>query len=869
MFRPISTSALLLSFHLLSFGLTGQQAPEAPSDSWLVQFTERSFDLEPLRSAIVTGDSAEAQRLIREFEASAKTDQDDFRRAVEARGGKVRSHWWIINGCHVRASAAAATELATLPNVFRVEKDEFAKGTDNGKPLDHFNHGTELLYSIGLDGTSLNDSIIAILDSGLDENVAGIGRPHRAFYRDGDPSTTTPGGIGGSRIVLSQQFGVMPTDDAHGHGTRVGAIAAGANWGTPSATDGHAKGALIANYAIGDSIGPGGGIFALYSSMISAWQQVLVDRATHNIVVANLSFGGEQDPLHATQQALDSAARIGDILICVSAGNSGPSAFTGQQSCANGLAVASAFEDSHAILTESSRGPMVNDSQRTYPDITAVAMARVPNTDCEDVNDLFGGTSAASARVAGAAMTLRASVPSLQADETKAILLASSYDISERNPSMSVNAYGAGLMRQDQALITAATVTQHARDLITTPGTTLSLGIPTVQGQHYRVALAWMRGHFTSTNWSDLNLAVVNPFNQQTLVTSNSPRNLYEYCDFVAPPGGLVVIEVSAVTIENSMQEFAVAISAQPEFSPQRGWFTVGGAGCEGPVPNGVPTCAAVNDGAQEGQLIQLLYTARFEHAIELVAPPGGLNLTGFEIFTSSSGPATLQTAVYLDAGGQPQPTPVRTGTMLTDDPERWYRTEFGSPVNVPAGQSVWVGVSGWSKSKIVLDSSQQSETTRMFWRDRCAGSTAWGGSYLEFVGARALCSGTAVGEVPYHTVRGAPRIGEVATLDVERLEPLTNTIALIGFSDQVWTGGSLPFDISLLGGTGCLLHVDPIVTTNAVADPSGRASVTLPIPFDPAVPGWPIYTQYLILDFLGPRTLTSSNSGRTIVGRR
>lgn len=866
----VTTWLATLALFCGSTSAVGAQSTRVPPgpERWLVQLESRSFELAPLRRAFARGFREEAASMIAAFETLAAEDQAEFRERVEARGGRVLRHWWLVDACLVEAPAGVIDELRSDAFVVRIERDLLVEA-HGGNALDRFNHNADYGFSLGLDGESTS-AVIAIMDSGIDLDMAGVGRPHRAFYENGDPTNTTTGGIGGSRIVLTQQIGALPDDDAHGHGTRTAAIAAGAVWGTDDATDGHAPGARIANYSIADSIGAGGGVFALFSTMTSAWQQMVTDAATHEIVVANNSFGGQQDPTTTVQQALDTAAWVADILICVSAGNSGHLPRTGQQSAVNGLAVAGVTEDTHQVYDFSSRGPVVGDTSRTYPDIAAIAWGRTPIQDCETVDDLFGLTSSASPRVAGAAMVARAANPSLRADETKAIVLASSVALDDRNPGLDRNAFGVGLMRQDLAVQTALESGRHARDTIQVGGTrTLTFAAP--PGQTASVAIAWMRDQFGSTAWSDLALRVYDGVSLQTLATADSPRNLYEIVRFDGAPSGTAVAEVTANSIVGIQQEFAIGVAIQPNTTPpRRGTFRVHGAGCAGPVTNGPGACIQVNATADGSALVPVLddvpYTNRFGHAIEIIAPPSGMTLRGFELLTRSLGPATIETALYLDNGGQPNTTPTRTGSMTTDSVERWYRTQFGLPVVLAPNQRVYLGVEDWSKSTIRLSPAAAPQTARLHWRDRCAGA-AWGGSFWEHIGLRVLCDNVGAAEVPFHETVGDIEVMHGATMRCSRLPAGVSTVLLIGFDDTVWSGVPLPFETTMFGVPGCFLRLAPHIRVARTSDPFGVVEVQVHFGTGTGLLGVRALSQFVVLDPTSARPITFSNSGENLIG--
>ncbi|MEO0651942.1 MAG: S8 family serine peptidase, partial [Planctomycetota bacterium] len=159
----------------------------------------------------------------------------------------------------VRATRAQAARLAQLPGVIEVVADErrqpaLAEATAA--------HGLPSVHGMALGGTPVEGAgvTIAVLDSGIDLTIPEAGRPHAAFYPEGDPSIAGPG-IDGSRILSSEFFGLQgdcsglpsPGEDETGHGTRVTAIAAGADWNDqPSISDGAAPSANIRSYKVTD-----------------------------------------------------------------------------------------------------------------------------------------------------------------------------------------------------------------------------------------------------------------------------------------------------------------------------------------------------------------------------------------------------------------------------------------------------------------------------------------------------------------------------------------------------------------------------------------------------------------------------------------
>ena len=119
----------------------------------------------------------------------------------------------------------------------------------------------------GLDGTGIG---IAILDSGIDT-------AHTSFLNRSN----------GLRVVHNRDFtGEGRTDDPYGHGTHVASIAAGNGRISNAEYIGIAPNANIINLRVLNSRGTG-----TVSSILSALDWILTNRAVYNIRVANLSLG--------------------------------------------------------------------------------------------------------------------------------------------------------------------------------------------------------------------------------------------------------------------------------------------------------------------------------------------------------------------------------------------------------------------------------------------------------------------------------------------------------------------------------------------------------------------------------------------------
>jgi len=210
------------------------------------------------------------------------------------------------------------------------------------------------LWDAGLRGEGVR---IAIVDTGIDATHPDL--------RD--------------RIVAhSDHTGTAERDDV-GHGTHVAGIAAGA--GAVYRGVAPAASLVIAKVLSAE----GGTEDAVLAGMSWASGQ--------NVQVMNLSLGGPGSPTSPLGREVDALAAAG-ILVCVAAGNAGPSPRTISSPADARGALTVGATDKHGLVTAySSRGPVPGVRYRK-PDIVAVGGGVTPTATCAY------GTGIASARAA-------------------------------------------------------------------------------------------------------------------------------------------------------------------------------------------------------------------------------------------------------------------------------------------------------------------------------------------------------------------------------------------------------------------------------------------------------------------------------------
>ena len=293
---------------------------------------------------------------------------------VNALGGKVKDTWTVINGFSADLPVAAINALAKNPNVKAVSFDAEVKVNLNiaSQVVE-----SNLLWNEGYDGDGVT---IAVVDTGI--------YPHADF---------------GSRIVGFKDYvnGRTAAYDDHGHGTHCAGITAGAG----ATYKGMAPHAKLVGVKVLNSAGSGSN-----STIINGINWVVANKATYGIKVLSMSLGGTvtqsstTDPVCA---AVRSAWNAG-LVVCIAAGNSGPSASTiGTPGNEPLIITVGASDDKNTVSISddivasfSSRGPTSYDGW-TKPDLLAPGTNIISCKNASTGYVSMSGTSMATPLVAG------------------------------------------------------------------------------------------------------------------------------------------------------------------------------------------------------------------------------------------------------------------------------------------------------------------------------------------------------------------------------------------------------------------------------------------------------------------------------------
>ena len=239
-------------------------APGPDHAEGLARLAELRRELADSRASGVTTSRAAFDAQLADLRAGAAAARDGVTELVAARDLEVLGTTWLSPSLAVRhLDAATRAELLARPDVLAVDPIRWQLPAI-GTAVDAAHHDavTAWTYSVGGQSLTGHGVQIAVLDSGMDMETGSTGRPHKAFYANGDPLDHSGGGIDGSRVLTSVNYGgfwtPQPPEDFHGHGTRVASTIAAAKWSNGlDVADSVAHSAHLHNFKISDDSQPG------------------------------------------------------------------------------------------------------------------------------------------------------------------------------------------------------------------------------------------------------------------------------------------------------------------------------------------------------------------------------------------------------------------------------------------------------------------------------------------------------------------------------------------------------------------------------------------------------------------------------------
>jgi len=530
----------------------------------VVQMTGPGVDLDEMAARRKAGAGHEELLALAEalHEQAAELHQP-VTRAISRLGGTVLDHFWMVNALEAEIPAGAWNAVAALPGVERVEpvlpvRLALKQATDANN---HDSDGANLLTAPGgapVNGTGVT---LAIVDTGVDMNTSGTGRPHKAFFVDGDPANTSGGGMAGSRILSADDInlgdGNNDPEDHHGHGTSVAGIAAAADWNTTfNSDDGVAPRVWIRVFRIDSDTNLGSSDTTTISK---AFQKVVT---YPDVVAANMSFSGIPNPDFIHNRTMDRTVKKFDVAVVLAAGNSGN--LLQAQGVLNAMTVGAVSEGSHNLASFSSRGP---EDGRTYPLIVAQGQSiTTVRQDAEGSDAGFGGTSGASPFGTGAAALIRQAAPSLTSGETNAIMMNTTGPAGGDS-----NGIGEGYL-QIKAAVEAALAGDGLVRTLDGEGSVVNVWMNLSAGTPHSLTAVWQRQKQGDSTYTHATLRVFDP-NGVEVANSLQPEDLHQKVTFTPAMAGLYRFEVLATAKEPALQDnrvfFAGVAGALPTDSVQ------------------------------------------------------------------------------------------------------------------------------------------------------------------------------------------------------------------------------------------------------------------------------------------------------------
>ena len=413
-----------------------------------------------MRAGIDDGDEVDV--IVMYHKKSSEPSYSVSHSTLNTLGARVKYNYQTVDATALKMPAGNLNDLAEVPGVEMIYLDhEVHALLDTSVPVIR---GDQARSTFGVSGA---DVTIAVIDTGIDASHESLDD------LDDDPATDD------DKVIAFEDFVNSRTDpyDDNGHGTHCAGIAAGT--GGDSDYVGVAPMSRLVGVKVLDQDG-----FGSESDCMAGIEWCVLNKDVYGIDVISISWGADMngDGTSPMELACDSAVYAG-IVVCVAAGNLGPSSSTvGTPASAKEVISVGAIEDSTDIAYFSSRGPTADG--RTKPDVCAVGVdVTAPAANSGDGYVAHSGTSMATPHVAGVAALMVEYNPYITPSEVKDILHNTSLDKGDLGPD---NTYGWGVVDSVAALdnVSAIRITLGAGgpydpgDQVTITGSTSNRTIP-------------------------------------------------------------------------------------------------------------------------------------------------------------------------------------------------------------------------------------------------------------------------------------------------------------------------------------------------------------------------------------------------------
>ena len=387
-------------------------------DLFVVQFTDRA-DLSGVED--ISDWDARGREVVRRLQETASTSQAESVAAAEAAGARYVS-LWISNSLVFAGTEALGDELAKLPGVMKVWKEDVPDGLDDpeatsppfpepgdgGWEVDAL--GVNEVHAQGIDGSGVT---IGIIDTGVAFEHESLAGGYRG--RDGDHNHDWWSPL--------RAYREQPVDLA-GHGTAVAGLAVGDVIGVATGAE------WIAGIACTEGGCPLSGVVHAMQFMLAPTTLGEEDpRPDLRPEIINSSWVRSEDdePMRRASEALAASG----IFQVYAAGNDGPDCGTASPAGEGDAFVSVGAKTREGALADfSARGP-ANDG-RVAPDVVAPG-DNVVTATMDGTYQSISGTSFAAPLVAGVAALMLQANPALvgQPDDVTRLLRGTSLPLGD------------------------------------------------------------------------------------------------------------------------------------------------------------------------------------------------------------------------------------------------------------------------------------------------------------------------------------------------------------------------------------------------------------------------------------------------------